>query len=456
MRSPRSARPPDPVVGAQLAAAERAGLRLLLRGREVVLAVAAAWFSYGLFVGRPTNYAFPVILVLLVLGRLHLALIGGSRERAWHKYAFFAIDVAVLAVLSVNAPLSSGGDVPQILVFRAYGFHYLMPFIAVAALALSPSLTLWVGAVAVGALWAAFGWIVAGMERTVTWSDLPPGADAATYLKVYLDPDFIGVGDRVEETLVVLLCAGFVALAVKRARAVVVARAEADRERQDVRRLFGRYVPEQVVAAILADPASVRPQTREASVLFADIEGFTTLAEARPPAEMIRLLNDFFAAATDVVTTSGGVVIEFVGDAVLASFNAPVANSDHAACATHAGNRLLQLVEETSFRGVALRLRVGIATGPVAAGSVGGAGRQSYTVYGDTVNLAQRLEALNKELGTRLLADETTAAAAASPLTRLTTTTVRGRAEPVAVFTFAPTAARGQPEMPPPAATEHH
>ena len=176
------------------------------------------------------------------------------------------------------------------------------------------------------------------------------------------------------------------ALAVHRARNVVRAHAAAEAERTRVQRIFGRYVPAQV-AEQLIDAGQLAPQQREASIMFADIEGFTRLSESLPPAQVIGLLNSFFGAATAIVDERGGVVVNHVGDALIAAFNAPLPIEAHAARAVEAAARSWSLVSEREFEGHRLRLRIGVATGPVAAGTVGGAERQTYTLYGDTVNL---------------------------------------------------------------------
>ena len=427
-------------VEADLAAAERAGLRLALVGRTLALlpfAVLYGWFGAQ----RDSVQGVTLISLFILAGLVHLVLVQTRRERPWHRYAFLALDAIGLGVLAVNAPLSPGGagDVPQILVFRAYGVHFLFLFLAVAALSLSPRLVLFAGAAVVTTLWGAYLWIVSGMERTLTWGDLPVAADRDTFVKVLLDPDFIGLGSRVVESMVILATSGLLAVAVHRARNVVRARAAVERRRQRIQAVFGQYVPPEVAGSILANRSALAPQTRDASILFADIEGFTRLSERREPAEVIELLNAFFDAATEVIGAYRGVVISFVGDAVIAAFNTPIELANHAAWATRAGQALLALVAGRDFGGETIRLRVGIATGPVASGSVGGQRRQTWTVYGDTVNLAQRVEGLNRDFRTRLLVSEKTAEAARAEIDfrEIGTTPVRGRDGIVRLFTVA-------------------
>ena len=217
---------------------------------------------------------------------------------------------------------------------------------------------------------------------------------------------------------------------------MVRAHAAAEAERTRVERIFGRYVPAQV-ADQLIQAGQLAPQQREASIIFADIVGFTRLSETLPPAQVIGLLNSFFSAVTAIVDERGGVVVNHVGDALIAAFNAPLPIEGHAARAVAAARALLALVAEREFEGHRLRLRIGVATGQVAAGTVGGAGRETYTLYGDTVNLAQRLEEMNKELDTECLISGTTFVAAGpdcGDTIAIGAVHVRGRERAVEVF----------------------
>ncbi len=147
-------------------------------------------------------------------------------------------------------------------------------------------------------------------------------------------------------------------------------------------------------------------------MLFADIEGFTGLVERTDPAEVFAILNDYFAAIGAAIVDQGGVINQFQGDAVLATFNLPVEDPDHAAAAVRAALGIRQACQNQAFASHTIRSRVGIATGEVIAGSVGSGSQLAYTVHGDAVNLAARLEQMNKEIGTTILiAGETVRAA---------------------------------------------
>lgn len=212
------------------------------------------------------------------------------------------------------------------------------------------------------------------------------------------------------------------------------------RERDRMRRTFARFVPESVAAALLAQEGLVAPQEREATVLFVDIEDFTSTASRLAPREILQMLNDYFEAVGRIIDVHGGVVTQFQGDAVLATFNLPLANEEHARHALEAAREIQARLGQLRFaRGVQLRARIGVSSGLLVGGTVGGGERLGYTVHGDTVNLAARLEALNKELGTSILVSARTAelAARSVPLRDRGGVAVRGFDTPLHVFEVA-------------------
>jgi len=211
------------------------------------------------------------------------------------------------------------------------------------------------------------------------------------------------------------------------------------RERERIRETFGRYVDESVAATILARQGDASGEIGEATILFTDIVGFTTIAEYFAPTELVAALNQYLETVLEPIRAHGGVVNTFIGDGLFASFNMPLACPDHACAAVQAAIDIQRATGSRTFGdyGVALATRVGISTGPVIGGSVGAGQRMSYTLLGDTVNLAARLEALNKEHGTRILVSQSTRDACAErfAFTALGTVAVRGRSEQIAVFT---------------------
>ena len=209
------------------------------------------------------------------------------------------------------------------------------------------------------------------------------------------------------------------------------------RERDRIRRVFGRFVPESVAAALLVDEGAITPKEREATVLVTDIENFTAIAACLDPRDVLDVLNDYFGEIAQVVHAHGGVITQFQGDAVLASFNLPTADPEHARHAVEAALAIQTRLGEIVFDGgIRLHTRIGISTGPVVGGTVGGGDRLGYTVHGDTVNLAARFEALNKELSSRVLVSARTAELAgdAIALRDRGIVTVRGFHEPLRVY----------------------
>ena len=213
------------------------------------------------------------------------------------------------------------------------------------------------------------------------------------------------------------------------------------REKEFLRETFGRYVPQRIADAILANRGTLEPQQRLATILFTDIQDFTQIAETMRPDRIVALLNEYFSRLMEIVERYGGVVTQLQGDALLVSFNVPLDDPAHAANAVRAALEIERSINHRTFgEGVRLVTRVGINTGRVIAGPVGAEHRLIYTVHGDAVNLAARLEALNKEHGTRILISESTRqlAGAGFAFTSLGEATVRGRSGPVPVYTVSP------------------
>ena len=208
------------------------------------------------------------------------------------------------------------------------------------------------------------------------------------------------------------------------------------RERQLIRDTLGRFVPEKVASSLLAGGGKLEVQQAEATILFCDIEAFTQLTESLGPVKIVEVLNAYFSRMVEILELYDGVVTQFQGDAILATFNVPVANSEHAANAVRAACDMLNSTAGNEFAGERLNIRIGINTGSVVAGAIGARGRLNYTVHGDAVNLAARLESLNKEYGTRILiSDETAAQLSGMELDCIGETEVRGQTGSIRLYT---------------------
>lgn len=215
------------------------------------------------------------------------------------------------------------------------------------------------------------------------------------------------------------------------------------RKRRFLTRAFSRYLAPAVVRDLLSRPETLELGGAEAevTVFFSDLAGFTTLSEGLSPRELIGLLNAYFTPATAIILASGGTLDKFIGDAIMAFWGAPLPLADHAARALGAAldmrRDLAAFARESAARGLPrFEARMGLHTGAVVVGNVGSRDRFDYTVLGDTVNLASRLESLNKYYGTGLLVSRAVREAAGEGFLfrEVDTVRVKGRAEAVAVF----------------------
>ncbi len=214
-------------------------------------------------------------------------------------------------------------------------------------------------------------------------------------------------------------------------------------EKRKVKQIFSRYASPDVYAELLANPAAAElgGTRREMTVLFSDLRGFTSFSEGRPPEEVIAQLNEYFAAMVEEIFAHRGTVDKFVGDMVMALFGAPLDDPDHAddavACALAMQRRLRELNAEWARRGRArFESGIGIHSGEMLAGNLGSERIQSYTVIGDNVNLASRIESLTKEHGAEILISEATASALTGDygLVELGEVTVKGKTASVRIF----------------------
>jgi adenylate cyclase len=186
------------------------------------------------------------------------------------------------------------------------------------------------------------------------------------------------------------------------------------RQGERLRELFGLYVSSEVAQAAVETGAGLGGELVNCSVMFSDIRDFTTLSEQMPPRRLVELINRYMTAMVSVIVNHGGVVTRFGGDSILAVFGTPLnPMSDHADRAVRTAIGMRQALaafnqEETAARLPALESGIGIASGPVIAGNVGGKERIEYTVMGDAVNLAARLEDKTKDTGFPILVSDET------------------------------------------------
>ncbi|GLS17735.1 adenylate/guanylate cyclase domain-containing protein [Labrys miyagiensis] len=225
--------------------------------------------------------------------------------------------------------------------------------------------------------------------------------------------------------------------------ALVVMFARTRKLRNAIERKFGRYLSPEIVRRLTAAPEELRieGELREVTALFSDIEGFTTMSENAEPRTLVGALDAYFDGVCAIVIRHGGMVDKIVGDAVHGLFNAPLALPGHARVAMDCAIEIGRFTQEFRNREDARKLgfgrtRIGLDTGPVIVGDVGGLGHLDYTAHGDAVNSAARLEAINKQFGTTICLGARAAKAIGAPelMRPLGTVVLRGRAAETAVF----------------------
>jgi adenylate cyclase len=222
------------------------------------------------------------------------------------------------------------------------------------------------------------------------------------------------------------------------------------RLRRGIVRAFSQYLAPALVERLARDPSQLRlgGEKRVLTVLFCDVRGFTTIAEGLKddPERLTALINRLLTPLSEVVLAAGGTIDKYIGDCIMAFWNAPLDDADHAPHAVAAGLAMLAALERLNveLRAEAsdsppaeLRIGIGINTGECVVGNMGSERRFDYSALGDSVNLASRLEGASKDVGVPLLLSETTAAAVGDriPLLALARIRVKGRSEPVVVYT---------------------
>ena len=229
-----------------------------------------------------------------------------------------------------------------------------------------------------------------------------------------------------------------------------------DRQARYLKRAFSTYVSADLVRELVKRPELLKlgGDSREVSVVISDIRRFTTIAEQLGPERVVTLLSRYLSAMTEIVMAEGGTLIQYVGDEIMALFNAPLATPDHAARACRCALRMMERLETLNgeFRESGLpelEIGIGITTGEAIVGNIGAERRFQYGAVGDTVNLASRLEGLNKYLQTHLLASSATVTAAAGShsFREIDRVRVKGRAEVTVVYELLPAASPSAAEF---------
>lgn len=332
----------------------------------------------------------------------------------WHgklkpSYLFVVLVPLILFELFVHAMIKRqiklDADLP---VFRRYASVFIETSIPTAALALHIDSMGSVQALGYVIPLTYFIFIILSTLRLDFWLSTFTGFVAAVELlgmAIFYRPDAPpDVSYHVIRSVVILICgilAGAVGLQLRRQFEKSIAATTA---RDRVTNLFGQHVSPQVVERLLTEGTDTTSDTRRVAVMFVDFRSFTAAARAHSPQEVVDRLDGAFAVLVEIVDRHGGIVNKFMGDGFLALFGAPFETPDATLHAATAAREMLSAMDRDNERNSwPLRIGIGLHFGDVVAGSVGSPRRKEYTVIGDTVNFASRLESLNKEFNSQFL-----------------------------------------------------
>jgi adenylate cyclase len=374
-----------------------------LPGRSFVLFMLGCWIGLEAFT------------VMFLRRRIR----EGRERRPSRVYISSALEVAMPTV-AMWILCHSGSPVSALTSSVSYAYFLIL---ILSPLRLDPWLCIFTGALVV----AGYGALVGSY-----WQELARDwAESAALMQL----SFFSRG-------ILLLAGGLAAAFVSlRIRTTLIETLRASQERERVVDLFGQHVSPSVVNQLLSQPTGQTPELREVCVMVLDVRNFTTFSEARPADEVVLYLNMLWSFMVRTVNEHHGIVNKFLGDGFLAIFGAPLTTGQDCADAVAASRRILDEVEELAAAGTLSATQIGIAlhAGNVIVGSIGSADRKEYTVIGDVVNVAFRIEALNKEFGSKLLISERVRQQAGlnGAGERLSSVAIRGRSDVIELFRLA-------------------
>jgi adenylate cyclase len=339
------------------------------------------------------------------------------RPPRWLRFLNALVEVSTVTALLIAFSHTSG----PLFAFSSPPTHIYIVFILLSVLQLDRALSLFMGVAACAQYLAAAAVYLAPLDT----SGLPALFASPVPLLV--------------KGLVMLLCGGLAAFIGAELRRRLLHTLTVVEERRRTVEMFGQHVSPQVASQLLQHSGDFRGELRHVCVLFLDIRDFTRFSESRSPQEVVAFLDTLFEPLVEVVGRHGGIINKFLGDGFMAVFGAPFSDGQECRAAVRAALELVRQVEalERSGRIPPTRVGIGLHAGPAVTGTIGARSRREYTVIGDTVNLASRIEQLTKAHGATVLASEPVweqaqgeglQAQALEPLQ------VKGRQTPVRVF----------------------
>ena len=430
-----------------IAREELSGLAFVFWGRLIALGLLAVWIALTLPFERSGLY-LAAIMAFALLGALPYLLMRHGIGNTPVTAAFLLLDAAVLSyILIVPTPYNIEGWTPQ-LNLRLPGFLYLGVFLVGMALSYKPALVIWTGIAAIAAWSAGYLW-VANLPDSLLFTSrdmLDRGLGIEAVISTLLDPNAVALTRLSNQIVFLVLVTVILTLTVWRSRRLVRRQVAAEAQRTALSRYFS---PNILRALSTSSRALDQPAVQPVAVLFADIVGFTAISERLAPNALVDLLREFHGRLAGTAFAHDGTVDKYIGDAIMVHFGTPYPQADDPvralSCAAEMVVEIGRWNAERARAGEApIRIGIGVHYGEVIVGNIGDARRLEYTVLGDTVNVASRLEQLTREMGASLVVSneliDAVRASGADPsdlvpgLHRDETRTVRGRREPVEIW----------------------
>ncbi|MEM7021203.1 MAG: adenylate/guanylate cyclase domain-containing protein [Pseudomonadota bacterium] len=414
----------------------------------VGLAVISVWLFVQVGLGRVWYYqAVLGVFGLLIAGNYLWA--ESRYDQPWRIYAFLGCFLALLVVVIILPnPFVESWPIQTRLRFG--NFLYVLLFLGPIALTFRPSAMIWAGFCAALAWAIGIAWVISLPDSKTFAGGV--GIDNPTseqLLAFFLGPHFVYVEAHVQDIVVVLLMAAVLALVVWRSRRLVLRQIGIARERANLARYFAPTVVDQL--AQLDQPLGAT-RVQPVAVLFADIVGFSRLAEHSDPQEVVSTLRAFHTRLERAIFDHGGTLDKFLGDGVMATFGTPAVGQEDARNALSCALETCAAIrdwnrERADLDEPPIRLSIGIHYGPVVLGDIGSERRLEFAVLGDVVNVAQRLEGLTRRLDCRMVVSDSfvqtlytqspnEADRLLAGFDRAEPQTLRGREQPVEVWTL--------------------
>ncbi len=394
----------NPFLLQALAEEKREGHRIAAVARTIALVLIGFLLPY---LNRTWGvlYYEAILIAFIAIGWLQLSVarVGVSRQ----ELALILLDLLLLTFICLVPNPFVAFDAPSAFVYRFDNFIYFFVLLATGTLAYSWR-TVWSIGTWVGVIWAA------GLAGVIYFGNQIPELSAAANaafgsnetLITFLDPNSAIVPHRVQEIVIFFIVAAILGLKGWRSNQLLMRQAEVAAERANL----SRYFPNNLVNLLASsshDIGAVRSQ--KVAVLFADIVGFTPIAEGNPPEKVMELLRRYHGVIEKAIFENGGTLDKYLGDGAMATFGTPETGPNDALNAFRAGWQIVEDMQqcnrECEARGdPEFQVSVGIHYGPAIIGDIGPSRRLEFAVVGDTVNVASRLESATRQLGCRMIA----------------------------------------------------